>query len=141
MIMNQFETLAREIIAGWLTADRNFFLVVPPLNLGEMVFGRLRDAQFAKSAHGDAADKLAVAFCPYGMFASADELVLRACQHWKVAPAPDRSYRWRLESAVAELRDRGIIPVLLLPEFHRIVLSLPEELGYRNRFNVIHHVH
>ena len=102
------ETLAREILVGWLKANRNYFVVVPPLNRAELLFQPLRDHALAQSAHGDESHKLAIAFCPHGLIGDANGLVRRACEHWKITPPPDRSYQWQLEDAVTKLSGYAI---------------------------------
>ena len=124
------EVLAREIIETWNTKDRNFFLIVPPLNDSAQLFQRLREAGVSLTEKSETRQSLAIAWCPHGTFSDAEGLAETvACDAWGCEKKSERSYQRWLDDAVATVLGRAQKPILLLPSFHRIVLRLPLELG------------
>ena len=123
------EFLAREMVETWHTKDRNFFVIVPPLNDSAQLFLRLREPGAFLTERSGTADFLAIAWCPHGTFSDPEELATSACDAWGCEKKSERSYQRWLNDAVATVVRRGQKPILLLPSFHRIVLRLPEELG------------
>lgn len=123
------ELLAREMVETWQTKDRNFFVIVPPLNNSAQLFHRLREPGALLVEKSGTADSLAIAWCPLGTFSDPEGLATSACDAWGCEKKSERSYQRWLNDAVATVVRRGQKPILLLPSFHRIVLRLPEELG------------
>ncbi|MFZ1220263.1 MAG: hypothetical protein WAO00_13290 [Chthoniobacterales bacterium] len=122
------ESVARDIISSWKEPGLNHCVVVPPLNSSAALFALLRDARSTLVLPAQVSP--AIAFCPYGLFSTADQLVDRICLEWGVQPQyPGDSYQARLESAVGCVAHAGRTPIILLPSFHETVFALPEELG------------
>lgn len=131
MIPASFKRLAVLIINSWAKKKSNYIIISPPMSDSHLFFKFLNDRQVINETLKDHSELLCIAVLDTSDFKTEIAFSHKVCKSWGIN---DNDLNLNdptemLYTAIQQVVDKGMTPILIVKRFHEALKKLGEDIG------------